>query len=166
MLENNDFKLLDTLSEIVTDDGQFSVIEKADVLDKMSAMNVTELDAAIEKLELHEMIAVRYTDADVYCLMFKPKGRLACEKRNAAPKTAVAATTTAAATFGTTFSDVSVHEETEDEVLKTEEVIEAPKKAGRLANMSQKWFIIFCGLSAFAGGMLAAIVSFLIAKFA
>ena len=165
MLDKIDFQVLDLIMDS-TVDGQFSVLERDELLRQLEKVGGEELEASIEKLELHEMIAVRYSDPEVVCLTSRPKGRLACEKRNLALKTAAATAPAAnpqpftAATIAG--ADVPAAQQDAEEYYDGEggitvNHIEPNVKINRKT-------IFLMGLSAFCGGFIAVILNMILTK--
>ncbi len=74
------FRVLDIVIGMSTD-GEFTVIDKSDILKRLdNSIEVEELDSVMERLELHDMIVIKYTDDTVFGIAPRPKGKLAYEK--------------------------------------------------------------------------------------
>lgn len=119
-------------------EGENLVVEKSEILSQLDAeMTVEELDNHMEALEVNDMITLRYSDANLYCAALRPKGKLIAEKNRQAAVVAA-----------------SAEEETTEEVVNTVS-----------AGVEFKKLALVCAGSSFLGGMIAAIVAFLIARF-
>ena len=79
MIDLND-KILTILASMTVGNENL-VIAKKEIIDMTDgALGPDELDKRVEALEVSDMIVVRYSDADSYCLALKPKGRINAEK--------------------------------------------------------------------------------------
>lgn len=148
----------------MTEENENLVVAKKEILDVLdNDIGVEELDKRLEALEVNDMIVVRYSDAENYCLALRPKGRINAERIQKEQIAAAMADAEAReVTEGTFLPPVPAEEEEET----TEEI---PKEVHEVVTVQKiPWKILFgvCAGSAFVGGMLAAIVAFLIAKFA
>ena len=140
MISKND-KLLSAIASL-TSEGESLVVEKTELM-AMADLEVSneELDRLMEALEVNDAIVLKYTDSHAYCLTLRPKGRLIAEKLKQIEVTEAMAT---------------VEEEKEVEEIPT--LPPVPFDYKKLA--------FICGGSAFLGGFLAAIIAFLVTRFA
>jgi len=60
-------------------DGSYKIIEKTELAPDKSAKALSESDRMISFLRDNELIDIKYTDDNVYCLTVMPKGRTAIE---------------------------------------------------------------------------------------
>lgn len=112
-------------------DGDSVVLEKEELLNGVdNTIDEEELAFSIEDLELNEMIAVKYKDANLYVLTPLAKGRVAAEKKVRVSKLG--------------------------ELVRQE--VEADK-------FDYKKIAYVAGLWSFLGGMFAATIAFIIARF-
>ena len=146
-------KLLCILASM-TVENEYLVVSKKEIIDMTDGgLGVDELDKRVEALEVNDMIVVRYSDGDNYCLAVRPKGRINAEKIRKAE--------VAAALAEGELLKAPVSEETRAPVapIDEEDAPETPVKKLPLVSIA-----LVCAGSAFLGGMLAAIVAFLIGK--
>lgn len=140
MLEKNAFKILGVIAAMAVE-GENLVVEKKEILAQIGVeMTSEELDNNMEALEVNDMIAMRYSDGNLYCVALRPKGRMVSEKNRQA---SVAA---AIADSGS-----------EEEYMPEPVVPQVPLNFKKLA--------LICGGSSFIGGFIAAIIAFLVTRF-
>ena len=133
------------------------VIEKREIIDMADdTMQAEELDKRIEALEVNDMIVVRYSDAESYCLALRPKGRINAEKIKKAEIAAAMAEEEAALS-----KKIEPPVETRPSVEYEPEEAETPLSLGK-ASLAK--IALICAGSSFLGGLFAAIVAFLLAK--
>ena len=73
-------KILCILASMTTENENL-VVAKREIIDMTDgALGVEELDKRVEALEVNDMIVLRYSDAESYCLAMRPKGRINAEK--------------------------------------------------------------------------------------
>ena len=139
MLDKNAFKILGIIASM-TVEGENLVVEKSELLERTGDLTSEELDSNMEALEVNDMINILYSDAGLYCVSLLPKGKLVSEKnkREAAP--------------------VAIPEDSEGETF-TEALPVKPV-------FDYKKLALICAGSSFGGGFIAAIIAFLIARFA
>lgn len=136
MLEKNAFKILGVIASMAVE-GENLVVEKREIISQISVdMTIEELDNNIEALEVNDMIAIRYSDANLYCVALRPKGRLVSEKNR---QSAVIA----------------------DVAEEQFEQLPAPV----VNNFDYKKISLICAVSSFIGGFVAAIIAFLVTRF-
>jgi len=140
----------------MTADNENLVVAKKEIIDMTDgALGADELDKRIEALEVNDMIVVRYTDGENYCIALRPKGRINAEKIKKAEVAAAIAEEEAL--------KVPENVETRAPVVPTEE-----EEQTEVAVSKFSWakLALVCAGSSFFGGILAAIVAFLIGKLA
>ncbi len=150
MLEKVAFKILNVIASMSVD-GENLVVHKSEILSLLSEeMTVESLDSHIEALEINDMINILFSDANLYCLALKPKGKLVSEKNRQAEIAAEVAQ-----------NNPQVDEVNVDDFVASEPVAaEEGKKPFGL-----KKFILICAGSSFLGSFIASIIAFLIVRF-
>ena len=149
MLGKNAYKILGVIASMAAE-GENLVVEKQELLIQSGLqMTYEELDKHMERLEVNDLIVMRYSDATVYCVALKTRGRLIAEQNRREEMAAAAASAV-----------VSEEQPNYDDLpdMVTEEPAQFTTKQFKL-------MAIICGAASFAGGLLAAIVAFLIARF-
>ena len=142
MAGRND-RILRTIASL-TSEGESLVVQKNELI-AMADLEVTheELDRIMEALEVNDTIALKYTDANAYCLTLRPKGRLIADKvKQEEVAEAMAA----------------VEEEPIIEQTSTPVLPPVPFNYKKLA--------FVCGISSFIGGFIAAMIAFIVTRFA
>ena len=140
MLDKNAFKILGIIASM-TVEGENLVVEQSELLERTGDLTSEELDSNMEALEVNDMINILYSDAGLYCVSLLPKGKLVSEKNKREAATPVA-----------------IPEETDGEAF-TEALPVKPV-------FDYKKLALICAGSSFGGGFIAAIIAFLIARFA
>lgn len=141
MLDKRAFKILNIIIGM-TPEGESAVIEKNEILAQLGEeIDLLDLDNIVEMLALNDMISISFTDENCYFITPRPKGRIAYEKSQNALKAQQQQLTTAASDI-VEYADFNVPE---------------------VINMRK--LVIICGGSSFIGGLLAALVAFLVARF-
>ncbi len=152
-MDSMSFRVLDIVIGM-TAEGEFTVIDKNDILTQLGEyIEVEELDSIMENLELHDMIASKYTDENVYCIAPRPKGRLAYEKNKLLTKQKQAVSEAMSTEVKIQDSDVK------DVETQLNEAYNLPSNA-----INYKKLSIICGISAFFGGFIAAIIVFVLER--
>lgn len=143
MLEKSAFKILNVIASMAIE-GENLVVEKREILSLIDdEISVDALDSNMEALEVNDMIAIRYSDSNLYCVALRPKGKLVAEKNRKTE--AVAASS--------------------DENGETIDINEFSAPAVQTEPFSFKKLMLICAGSSFVGGFIAAIIAFVIAKF-
>lgn len=151
MLEKVAFKVLNVIASMSVD-GENLVVHKSEILSLLEEeMSVESLDSHMEALEINDMINILFSDANLYCLALKPKGKLVSEKNRQAEIAAAAAQT------ATLTEEVDVNDLVAPEPTDTEGVNKP---------FGLKKFILICAGSSFLGSFIASIIAFLIVRFA
>lgn len=144
MLDKRAFRVLDIIIGMTTE-GESAVIEKSEIITQYGEdIDLLDLDGIIELLALNDMISILYSDEKLYCITPRPKGRIAYEKRQQAAQQATVAT------------QPSV-------VAVTDAIDENGIEIPMMVNM--KKLAIICGVCSFLGGIFAALVTYIIARF-
>ena len=142
MTSKND-KVLSAIASMTTE-GESLVVEKSQLM-AMADIDVSndELDKLMEALEVNDAIVLKYTDDHAYCLTMRPKGRLIADKLKQIEVAEAMAT------------------------VEEEKVVEEdPTAALPPVPFDFKKLAIICGVSSFIGGFVAAIIAFLVTRFA
>jgi len=81
MLDKQTTHLLQNLNT-TCNDGNYKVLEKAELLNLMSKYGIDEesLESMLQHLKERSYLNIKYADENVYCLAVLPKGRLFDEK--------------------------------------------------------------------------------------
>ncbi len=140
MLDKNAFKILGIIASM-TVEGENLVVEKSELLERTGDITSEELDSNMEALEVNDMISILYSDAGLYCVTLLPKGKLVSEKNK---------------------RDASVPVVLPDESPEADFVADKPVKPV----FDYKKLALICAGSSFGGGFIAAIIAFLLARFA
>lgn len=81
MLDKRAFQLLEVIMTMATE-GESSVLEKSEMLYQLGEdWDQSDLDASMETLVVNDMITMRYSDDNLYCLTPQPKAKLVFQKR-------------------------------------------------------------------------------------
>lgn len=156
MIDLND-KILTILASMTVGNENL-VIAKKEIIDMTDgALGPDELDKRVEALEVSDMIVVRYSDADSYCLALKPKGRINAEKIK---KAEIAAAMAAAAE-----EEKAMEPDKETRAPVVAEPDEPEHIAYGLGKGTLTKLALICAGSSFLGGILAALVTLLVARF-
>lgn len=146
------FRVLDIVIGMSTD-GEFTVIDKSDILKGLdNNIEVEELDSVMERLELHDMIVIKYTDDTVYGIAPRPKGKLAYEKN----KFLIKKIDTSKEVLSSDLSSASPLFGVFNEPTNTPSVVQTKFSYIKLA--------IICAVSSFFGGAVACAVAYLLAR--
>ncbi|MDR0461995.1 MAG: hypothetical protein LBG88_01515 [Christensenellaceae bacterium] len=80
MLDKRTTRFLSAVAKIC-DDGSYKIIEKAELLKEMHfrGMDFVALEQMVRYLKDNEMVDLKYSDENVFCLTVLPKGRVAFE---------------------------------------------------------------------------------------
>jgi hypothetical protein len=78
MLDKRTAQLLLKLVKLCQD-GSYKIVDKSELSADKTAKSITEADRIVSYLRDNELIDVKYTDENVYCLTVLPKGRIAIE---------------------------------------------------------------------------------------
>lgn len=140
-MKDGTFKILKIIASLSVE-GENLVVDKKELLEK-AGENVTaeDLDADMEELDLNELISLRFNDpgSDFYMVAMRPKGKLLIEQAGRKEKDA-------------------------EEVAAEDEEIQ-PVAVKPIDAFGFRKLAFICMGSSFFGGVLAAIIAFLIAKF-
>ncbi len=146
-MDNMSFRVLDIVIRMAAE-GEFTVIDKNDIMTQLGEyLEVEELDSIMENLELHDMIAMKYSDENVYCIAPRPRGRLAFEKNKLLIKQNYAANEAMS-------SEVKV----QDNSVNEAEIVKDFSYNLPTGAINYKKMAIICGISAFFGGFIAAVI--------
>ena len=88
MLDKRTSKLLSVLTKACTD-GSYKIIEIGELIKDMLPrfhVSAEELGSIMRFLSNNEMIDVKYSDENVYCIAILPKGRVASEEAHVEKK--------------------------------------------------------------------------------
>ncbi|MBR1747027.1 MAG: hypothetical protein IJ735_02310 [Clostridia bacterium] len=141
-----------TILASMTGENENLVVGKGEIIDLTDgALDARELDKRIQALEVNDMLVVRYSDAESYCVALRPKGRVRADKLKEAEIAAAAAAEEA----GNKVELRTPVPTEEDETEKTPIVT---------TGVSFKKLALVCAGSSFLGGLLAAIVAFLFGR--
>lgn len=152
-MDNMSFRVLDIVMNMAAE-GEFTVIDKNDILTQLGEyIEVEELDGIMENLELHDMIASKYTDENVYCIAPRPKGRLAFEKNKLLIKQKQVKN-----------EAMSSEVKMQDSTIADLETINNQSYSVPSEAINYKKMAIICGISAFFGGFIAAVIVFVLER--
>ena len=90
MLDKRTQKLLNHVLSLCGEDGTYKVLEISDLISGLAPrfkVDKEGLEQMMQYLYASQMIDVKYTDENVYCIMVLPKGRIYEEEKLAASKT-------------------------------------------------------------------------------
>ena len=129
------------------DGGGYVVIAKSDIHKQLAqSISQREMDECLNMLQMGELIKIRYTDKEVYCMTVLPEGIKEHEKR----KEAKAKRET----------EIEIKEE---QPVKTQVQISTVRNEERVLSVFNiKKLALVCGLSGFLGALLAGIVTIVI----
>lgn len=152
-MDNMSFRVLDIVMNMAAE-GEFTVIDKNDILTQLGEyIEVEELDGIMENLELHDMIASKYTDENVYCIAPRPKGRLAFEKNKLLIRQKQVKN-----------EAMSSEVKMQDSTIADLETINNQSYSVPSEAINYKKMAIICGISAFLGGFIAAVIVFVLER--
>lgn len=150
MLDKRAFRILNIIVSM-TPDGESAVIEKSEIASKFGEeIDFTDLDVIVENLALNDMISISFTDDKCYFITPRPRGRIAFEKSRQAVREQQALN--------------MVNNDQSAAVTATQE-FDFPITEIQPPAISLRKLAIICASSSFFGGIIAAVVAFIIARF-
>ena len=149
MLNETALKVFDATMSFLTA-GEYVVIDKTELKNVLpDALTQAEINSAMSALQTNELIKIRYSDTEVFCVAVLPKGVLLNEKRKEEQREIRAIAE-------------KLSQDVDNRIEKAEddekEIVEKPVEQTVVHSVSMRKIALIAGLSSFFGALIAGLV--------